>query len=216
MVPLSFAGEEWLLTEGRALYWPRERALLVADLHLEKASWYAGGGQLLPPYDSRETLERSNDYARRGIERFPDHWRFYFDIGFNYYIEWKHRDEEERQAMEEKALPYFSVAASLPGSRLDPNFVTELYLQRNEVSMALFHAYLRYWESSDRERASLRGRITRYQSDAAATRLEGIEQRWKTDYGYMPFGLFEALGQEHEGLPPSDWTQPRLETERGG
>jgi len=58
MVPLSFAGEDFALTTGRALYWPRERALLVADLHLEKASFYAKHGQLLPPYDSRETLER--------------------------------------------------------------------------------------------------------------------------------------------------------------
>ena len=58
MVPLSFAGEELFLTEGRAVYWPRERALLVADLHLEKASFFAQHGQPLPPYDSRETLER--------------------------------------------------------------------------------------------------------------------------------------------------------------
>lgn len=58
MVPLSFANQEWLLTEGRALYWPRERALLVADLHLEKSSFFARHGQMLPPYDSRETLER--------------------------------------------------------------------------------------------------------------------------------------------------------------
>ena len=58
MVPLSFAGEEFVLVEGRALYWPRERALLVADLHLEKASFFARHGQMLPPYDSRETLER--------------------------------------------------------------------------------------------------------------------------------------------------------------
>ena len=58
MVPLSFAGEELVLTKGRAVYWPRERALLLADLHLEKASFYAGTGQLLPPYDSRETLDR--------------------------------------------------------------------------------------------------------------------------------------------------------------
>ena len=62
MVPVSFAfdfcGEEFALTSGRALFWPRERALLVADLHLEKASFYAKHGQLLPPYDSRETLER--------------------------------------------------------------------------------------------------------------------------------------------------------------
>jgi len=62
VVPVSFAfefcGEEFRLTSARALYWPREQALLVADLHLEKASFYARHGQLLPPYDSRETLER--------------------------------------------------------------------------------------------------------------------------------------------------------------
>jgi DNA ligase-associated metallophosphoesterase len=58
MVPFSFAGEEMRLVQGRALYWPREAALLVADLHLEKASFFASHGQMLPPYDSRETLER--------------------------------------------------------------------------------------------------------------------------------------------------------------
>lgn len=58
MVPLSFAGEDMRIVEGRALYWPREAALLVADLHLEKASFYAATGQMLPPYDSRATLER--------------------------------------------------------------------------------------------------------------------------------------------------------------
>jgi DNA ligase-associated metallophosphoesterase len=58
MVPFSFAGEDMRLVQARALYWPREQALLVADLHLEKASFFAGHGQLLPPYDSRATLER--------------------------------------------------------------------------------------------------------------------------------------------------------------
>ena len=58
MVPFSFAGEEWLLSADRALYRPRDSALLVADLHLEKSSFYARYGQMLPPYDSRATLER--------------------------------------------------------------------------------------------------------------------------------------------------------------
>jgi hypothetical protein len=39
-----------------ALFWPLRRALLVADLHLEKASWFARLGQMLPPYDSIATL----------------------------------------------------------------------------------------------------------------------------------------------------------------
>ena len=65
MVPLSFANEEMQLVDGRALYWPNERTLLVADLHLEKASWYAKAGQMLPPYDSRETLERVADAVKQ-------------------------------------------------------------------------------------------------------------------------------------------------------
>ncbi len=58
MVPVSFANQEMLLTDSRALYWPAERTLLVADMHLEKGSFFARTGQMLPPYDSRETLER--------------------------------------------------------------------------------------------------------------------------------------------------------------
>ncbi|PLK26852.1 ligase-associated DNA damage response endonuclease PdeM [Novosphingobium sp. TH158] len=58
MVPFSFAGEEWRFLRSGALFWPRENALLVADLHLEKGSFFARFGQMIPPYDSRETLER--------------------------------------------------------------------------------------------------------------------------------------------------------------
>lgn len=62
--PFPFAGHELALGQGRALYWPAERALLVADLHLEKASWFAARGQMLPPYDSRDTLERLADAVK--------------------------------------------------------------------------------------------------------------------------------------------------------
>jgi len=55
MVPLSFAGETFATADG-ALFWPAQQALLVADLHLEKASWFARFGQFLPPYDSHATL----------------------------------------------------------------------------------------------------------------------------------------------------------------
>jgi len=56
MVPFSFAGETLIATPGGALFWPDKQALLVADLHLEKASWFALSGQFLPPYDSHATL----------------------------------------------------------------------------------------------------------------------------------------------------------------
>jgi DNA ligase-associated metallophosphoesterase len=56
MVRFSFSGHELMALPQGALFWPSRRALLVADLHLEKASWFASGGQMLPPYDSIATL----------------------------------------------------------------------------------------------------------------------------------------------------------------
>ena len=56
MVLFSFCGHELAALPQGALYWPARQALLVADLHLEKASWFAAGGQMLPPYDSLATL----------------------------------------------------------------------------------------------------------------------------------------------------------------
>jgi hypothetical protein len=56
MVPFSFCGHELVALQQGALYWPAREALLVADLHLEKASWFARLGQMLPPYDSVATL----------------------------------------------------------------------------------------------------------------------------------------------------------------
>jgi len=46
-----------LLPSG-GLWLEGERTLVCADLHLEKGSAYAARGQLLPPYDTRETLRR--------------------------------------------------------------------------------------------------------------------------------------------------------------
>lgn len=56
--PISLCGKSLRADMSGALYWPGERALIVADLHLEKGSAFAVRGQMLPPYDTRETLAR--------------------------------------------------------------------------------------------------------------------------------------------------------------
>ena len=56
MVPFSFGGHALFALRQGALFWPARRALLVADLHLEKGSWFATRGQMLPPYDTLATL----------------------------------------------------------------------------------------------------------------------------------------------------------------
>jgi hypothetical protein len=70
MVPFSFAGETFAASPGGALHWPLHQALLVADLHLEKASWFARLGQFLPPYDSVATLTALQELVQAtGVHR---------------------------------------------------------------------------------------------------------------------------------------------------
>jgi DNA ligase-associated metallophosphoesterase len=55
---ITIAGTTFVADPAGALYWPDERLLTVADLHLEKGSSFAVRGVLLPPYDTTATLAR--------------------------------------------------------------------------------------------------------------------------------------------------------------
>lgn len=89
MVPFVFGGHRLLALPQGALFWPERHAILVADLHFEKASWFALFGQMLPPYDSLGTLSDlttlvattgarelwclgDSFHDSRGCERLPD------------------------------------------------------------------------------------------------------------------------------------------------
>jgi DNA ligase-associated metallophosphoesterase len=56
--PIHYRDERLMLDPSGAAFWPARRVLIVADLHFEKASSLAGRGALLPPYDTKATLER--------------------------------------------------------------------------------------------------------------------------------------------------------------
>jgi DNA ligase-associated metallophosphoesterase len=64
-VALRLLDIEVTLRPSGALWLAADRVLVVADLHLEKGSAYAARGQLLPPYDTRETLARLTAEAAR-------------------------------------------------------------------------------------------------------------------------------------------------------
>jgi uncharacterized protein len=55
---MSVADAKLIADCAGALYWPEERLLVIADLHLEKGSAFAARGVLLPPYDTAATLAR--------------------------------------------------------------------------------------------------------------------------------------------------------------
>lgn len=55
----TLAGQTLHARADAALWWPSERVLVVSDLHLGKSERMARrGGELLPPYETRETLKR--------------------------------------------------------------------------------------------------------------------------------------------------------------
>jgi len=86
---LRFGGHIFELLPSGAAYWRAERALLVADLHLEKMSSFARSGQLLPPYDTRVTLARLEaDLGRTGAQTV-------IALGDSF-----HRDEGTRSLLE--------------------------------------------------------------------------------------------------------------------
>ena len=63
--PIHLAGERLMLDPAGALHWPAAGLLAVSDLHLEKGSSYAPRGMLLPPWDTRVTLDRLVALLRR-------------------------------------------------------------------------------------------------------------------------------------------------------
>jgi DNA ligase-associated metallophosphoesterase len=61
---IRVSGQELQPLAAGALYWEAEDTLLVADLHLEKGAAFAALGMLLPPYDTRTTLQRLSKVIR--------------------------------------------------------------------------------------------------------------------------------------------------------
>ena len=57
-LPVFIGGAGLLADSSGVIFWSTHATLLVADLHLEKGTASASRGVLLPPYDTRETLNR--------------------------------------------------------------------------------------------------------------------------------------------------------------
>ena len=66
---ITVAGTTLVADAAGAIYWPEEKLLTVADLHLEKGSAFAVRGVLLPPYDTAAILARLSGLIDRHAPR---------------------------------------------------------------------------------------------------------------------------------------------------
>lgn len=64
---LNFASEKLLLTNQRALYWERERTLVLSDLHLGKAAHFRKNGIAIPAQVTHNDLFR----LERLLQHYP-------------------------------------------------------------------------------------------------------------------------------------------------
>ena len=62
---LHFGGEVLHLLPGRAAWWPRRRALLIADAHVGKGGFFRAQGIAVPRGSSGGTLERLSRLVRQ-------------------------------------------------------------------------------------------------------------------------------------------------------
>lgn len=66
---IQFGNHAMQLDVSGALYWPTQRLLVVSDMHLEKSTFLAGHGSIIPPYDTLDTLDRLDDLLQRYTPR---------------------------------------------------------------------------------------------------------------------------------------------------
>ena len=175
----------WLDSYYRAI-----RALdpKIARLYLWAAQMVKYGQNI-----DNKTILRSNKYLLDGLKYFPKDPRFYQELGFNLYFEYKAKNLVDQELMRIKAREYFSRAASLPGSRIDPNFVAQLYSEKADDQLALYYALTKYFQASNYQKRQLLYRISRLRSDMAEN-LKRFENHWKKVMPFVDTNLFALLG----------------------
>jgi len=141
-------------------------------------------------------IDRSVHYGKTGTHFCPDSWEIYYDVGFNLYFEYRDLPEVKKQQLKKKALDYFQVAANLPNSRVDPNFVASSLWSKDESERALRQIYQTYYHATDRQRTEIRSRVRSYGHKEIAELFERGEKEWRSQMPYIPFSLYQALGEE--------------------
>ena len=141
--------------------------------------------------DNKVVMEAVN-YLKEGIKYFPEEPKFYEEIGFDLYFEYRGKDLVDKQMMRIKGREYLAKAATLPGSDLDPNLVAQLYMEKSENKLALYYALIKYFEAKKFQKEQLLYRISMLAGEMAVN-LKKLEDRWKREFPFVNPDLFALI-----------------------
>jgi len=184
---------------------------------------------------SEEIIARSNQFAEKGLERFPDDARLYAHVGFNLYFELRpmlldreqvlrdkidatsdpaERDRaldemngirRQRIELEEQALVHYTTAAMLPHSTVDPVFLFDLYIKQDQTEAAVHIARSLYFDVSPQNRAQLLERLKIAGRDTEASELQQAEEMYKEEMPFISPELYRMVGSANELTVPQRW-----------
>ncbi len=141
-----------------------------------------------------DIVDKSIYFGKTGIHYCPDSWELYYDVGFNLFFEYRGLDEETKQLKKKEALDYFSLATTLPNSRVGTHFATGTMWTRGSKEQALKQFYSTYYHSSEQDRSEMRNLARTYGHSRLADTLEAEEKSWKEDFPYISIHLYQLLG----------------------
>lgn len=188
---------------GRNLFLPPRKCAENPDLTWEPGLFpfnprvYSWASQVVKfaPLLTNEVIDKSTYYGTTGIYFCPDSWELYFDVGFNLFFEYRDLPHDVREARKKEAVEhYFSVAASLPNSNVDPNFVAGALWQKSEGEAALKQIYITYYHASDEQRHEIRTNARFYGHADIADLLEQDEKNRLESFPFVPQSLYHLLG----------------------
>ena len=182
------------------------------------------------------TILRSNAFAEAGIRRFPDDARLYEHLGFNKYFElrqiYNERERQLTERLEAETEPYrrtevleqltktrvrryefegsaledYTVAAMLPGSRVDKLFLLNLYVKQDERTAAAEMVKAVYADAPASVREQFEHRLRQIDQSELAETLKARQKRREAHMPYVPEDLYQMLGAATDSQVPGDWS----------
>ncbi|MEM7608643.1 MAG: hypothetical protein AAF411_25085 [Myxococcota bacterium] len=203
MKGLVYVGDEFRESGGMDNVFRYADAMITLDPDFRRAyAWTGVAGLYRPVETTREDVDRTLEFLRAGVARFPNDGEMHWDLGTTIQYELVRLLEgEERDAAEAEATRHMTIALRFGAG---PTYIaltnaTRL-IRQGELSAAIRHLEEVYpLVDDDVLREDIRARLTALRGEAAAESVSldrrEFEERWRADYPWLPASFYAIVGR---------------------